>query len=45
MCKVNKLKLQEKNDAYWNNFMVKSASLKGSGDVSRWYSQGWFTIA
>ena len=50
VCEENKLKLQlqleEKNDAYWNNFTVESASLKDHiGRVSRRCSQGWFTIA
>ena len=49
MCEENKIKLEEKHDAYWNNFAVKGASLKDHmgkvGDISRWYSQGWFTIA
>ena len=35
-------------DAYWNIFTVKGANLKDLieewGGVSRWYSQGWFTI-
>ena len=49
MCKETKLELEEKNDTYWNNFAVKGMSLKDHkkewGDVSRWYSQGWFTVA
>ena len=28
VCKENKLEELEKNDAYWNNFVVKDASLK-----------------
>ena len=28
MCEENKIKLEEKHDAYWNNFAVKGASLK-----------------
>ena len=29
MCEENKLEeLEEKNDAYWNNFVVKGTSLK-----------------
>ena len=38
----------EKNDTYWNNFVIKGVSLKDYigrvGDISRWYSQEWFTI-
>ena len=41
--------IEERNDAYWYNFALKGASLKDHigrvGDLSRWYSQGWFTIA
>ena len=28
VCKENKLEELEKNDVYWNNFVVKGASLK-----------------
>ena len=28
MCKENKLELEEKNNAYWNNFVVTDVSLK-----------------
>ena len=42
----NKLELEEKNNAYWNNFAVNGARLQVKwGEVSRWYSQEWFTIA
>ena len=27
--KLEELQLEEKNDAYWNNFVVKGMSLKG----------------
>ena len=28
VCEENKLELKEKNDTYWNNFVVKDMSLK-----------------
>ena len=52
VCKENKLELEleeNENNTYWNNFVVRDVSLKDligrvGGDISRWYSQGWFTI-
>ena len=36
MYEENKLELEEKNDTYWNNLVVKGASLKDHiGRVSR----------
>ena len=47
--KENKIELKEnKNDTYWNNFVVRGVSLKDHigrvGNILRWYSQGWFTV-